>query len=200
MLINMTVENWLSFRSTTLSMVATRASHGERIPSNKFKWIAIAALCSGNASGKTTSSRPWFVQRLVVDGTHPDRAIPVHPFRLDDSPERPTRFSLTMLIDEIIYELSFAVTARSVLEEKLVRITSASDRVLYHRTSPEGQEITFHDSLRDQDILRFAARGTRDNQLFLTNAVSQKISIFSPTPLVQGLIAPYLARFSIWPI
>lgn len=186
MLVNVTVENWMSFRdSTTLSMGATKErQHGERIPrvaKYRARVLPIAVLYGGNASGKTNFFKALrFVQRFVVDGTYPDQKIPVQPFLLDNSSEKPSRFSVTILVDETMYELSFAATRQSVLEEKLVGVLSSAERVLYHRTSPKGEGIVFDPSLGDQDFLRFAARGTRDNQLFLTNAVSQKISIFSP--------------------
>jgi AAA15 family ATPase/GTPase len=84
---------------------------------------------------------------------------------------------LELLIDEIIYELSFAVTREAVVEEKLVVITSTSERVLYDRRD---QRINFHNSLADDKHLEFAFKGTRDNQLFLTNSVSQKVDNFRP--------------------
>ncbi|NLU40794.1 MAG: ATP-binding protein [Firmicutes bacterium] len=186
MLVNVTVENWMSFRdSTTLSMGATKErQHGERIPrvaKYRARVLPIAVLYGGNASGKTNFFKALrFVQRFVVDGTYPDQKIPVQPFLLDNSSEKPSRFSVTILVDETMYELSFAATRQSVLEEKLVGVLSSAERVLYHRTSPKGEGIVFDPSLGDQDFLRFAARGTRDNQLFLTNAVSQNISTFSP--------------------
>ena len=35
-------------------------------------------------------------------------------------------------------------------------------------------------SLKDQDFLNFAYKGTRENQLYLTNSVSQKVDYFKP--------------------
>lgn len=174
----------LPFLWASSSVSIPQPGHGERAPrvaKYRVRILPIAALCGGNASGKTNFFKALsFARNFVVNGTHPDDDIPVQPFLLDNSPEKPSRFSVTVLVDETMYELSFAVTAKSVREEKLIRISSAAERTLYHRTSPQGEEIVFDSSLLDQDFLRFAARGTRDNQLFLTNAVSQKMSVFSP--------------------
>jgi AAA15 family ATPase/GTPase len=69
------------------------------------------------------------------------------------------------------------VTRRAILEERLVVITSTSETVLYDRR--EGKP-NFHESLADDLFLKFAFNGTRDNQLFLTNSVSQKVEKFKP--------------------
>jgi uncharacterized protein len=69
------------------------------------------------------------------------------------------------------------VTRKAVLEEKLVVITSTSEKVLYDRR--EGTP-NFDGSLAKDSFLQFAFKGTRDNQLFLTNSVSQKVDNFRP--------------------
>lgn len=186
MLVSMTIENWMSFRDpATLSMVATKErQHGERVPriaKYRTRLLPVAAVYGGNASGKTNLFKALsFMRSFVVDGTKPGDWIPVNPYLLDGNADRPTKFSIAILADETMYELSFVVTARQVSQESLVRISSTSERVLYHRTGPKGEETVFDTSLPDQDFLKFAARGTRDNQLLLTNTVSQNISAFAP--------------------
>jgi len=82
-----------------------------------------------------------------------------------------------LLIDEVIYEFSFSLNRKIILEERLVIITSISERELYTR---QGNKIRFDESLKKDQFLQFAFKGTRDNQLFLTNAVSQKVDNFRP--------------------
>jgi AAA15 family ATPase/GTPase len=91
--------------------------------------------------------------------------------------DQPSRFTFELLIDETMYEFSFAVTRKLVLEEKLVVISSTSEKVLYHRVNGKPH---FDDSLAKEPFLQFAFQGTRDNQLFLTNSVSQKVDNFRP--------------------
>ncbi len=184
MIINFSVENWMSFRDqATFSMVASRErQHGERVPKlGKYqaRVLPIAALYGGNASGKTNFFKALhFAKRLVVRGTRPDSLIPVETFLLDDErTNHPSRFVFELLIDETIYDFSFAVTRKAVLEERLVVITSTSEKVLYERRDGK---INFDASLAKDSFLQFAFRGTRDNQLFLTNSVSQKVDNFRP--------------------
>jgi AAA15 family ATPase/GTPase len=184
MIISFSVENWMSFRNrVTFSMVASRErQHGERVPrliKYQTRILPVAAVYGGNASGKTNLFKALnFAKGLVVKGTQPDSLIDVDPFRLDaQSVESPVLFSFELLIDETIYEFSFAVTRKAVLEEKLVHITSTSERVLYHR---KDNLPHFDGTLGKDQFLQFAFKGTRDNQLFLTNSVSQKVETFKP--------------------
>lgn len=184
MIISFSLENWMSFRDrVTFSMVASRErQHGNRVPKldeYQTRVLPVAAIYGGNASGKTNFFKALnFAKTLVVKGTQPDSLISVNPFRLDaKGVEQPSRFGFELLIDESIYEFSFAVTHKVVLEEKLVAITSTSERVLYHRRDGE---LNFGGSLANDQFLLFAFKGTRDNQLFLTNSVSQKVDHFRP--------------------
>jgi len=184
MLINLTLENWMSFQNpVSFSMLGSKeAQHNERLPRVKkynIKVLPIAAIFGGNASGKTNFFKAlYFVKNLVTYGTHPDGLIAVDLFKLDKkSLEKPVRFSFELLIDEIIFEFSFAVTRQMVLEEKLVKISSSGEKTLYHRIKGKPN---FHKSFEKDQFLKFAFNGTRDNQLFLTNSVSQKVDAFKP--------------------
>ncbi len=184
MILSFSVENWMSFRDpTTFSMVASRErQHGERVPKlGKYQTrvLPIAAIYGGNASGKTNFFKALnFARTLVIKGTRPDSLIPIETFRLDaEGRSRPSRFAFELLIDETIYDFSFAVTQKAVLEERLVKITSTSEKVLYDRRDGN---LNFDRLLAKDMFLQFTFRGTRDNQLFLTNSVSQNIDDFRP--------------------
>lgn len=184
MIISFSVENWMSFRDpTTFSMVASRErQHGERVPKlGKYQTrvLPIAAIYGGNASGKTNFFKALnFAKTLVIKGTRPNSLIPIETFRLGtEGKSQPSRFAFELLIDETIYDFSFAVTQKVVLEERLVKITSTSEKVLYDRRDGN---LSFDKSLSKDDFFPFVFRGTRDNQLFLTNSVSQNINDFRP--------------------
>ena len=182
MIISFSIENWMSFRDrVSFSMIASREKqHGSRIPRVKkyqARVLPVAAIYGGNASGKTNFFNALiFIKHLVVEGTAPDKLIPVEPYKLDGAySEKPSRFSLELLVDETIYEFSFAATSKAITEEKLVEVTRTSEEILYDR---KGDKPNFHDSLDKDEFLHFAFQGTRDNQLFLTNSVSQKVDRF----------------------
>jgi uncharacterized protein len=181
MILSFTIDNWMSFRDrVSFSMVASRErQHGERVSKiNKYRTriLPIAALYGGNASGKSNFFKAiQFVKKLVVEGTKVDESIPVEPFKLDStSASQPSSFALELMIDETIYEYSFSVSRKEVPEEKLVRITSSSETVIFERRDGK---IVFDQSGGDK-FLEFVFRGTRSNQLFLTNSVSQNVDDF----------------------
>jgi hypothetical protein len=184
MLVRFSLENWMSFRErVTFSMVASKErQHGERVPKvSKYQTriLPIAAIYGGNASGKTNFFLALnFAKALITRGTLPDMLIPVEPFRLDPKAgDMPSRFEFELLIGEQMYEYSFAITRRAVLEERLVHVSSTSERVLFDRKQGEPN---FDASLSKEQFLQFAFKGTRDNQLFLTNSVSQQVQHFRP--------------------
>jgi len=184
MILRFSLENWMSFRDeTTFSMVASRErQHGERVgklDKYQMRVLPVAAIYGGNASGKTNFFKALsFAKALIVRGTQPDSLIPLEPFRLDPKrAEQPSRFCFELLIAETIYEFSFTVTRKAVLTERFVVITSTSEKVLYHR---QDGKPNFDAALAKEPFLQFAFQGTRENQLFLTNAVSQKVNTFRP--------------------
>lgn len=170
-------------KKSTFSMLASRErQHKERIPRiNKYKIgvLPISAIYGGNASGKTNFFKALsFVKNFVVKGSQPESLISVETFKLDSpGSDRPTSFSIEILTDETIFELSFTVTRKTVIEEKLIRIEGTSERVLYKRSDGS---IELDEPLRSDPFLEFAFKGTRDNQLFLTNSISQKVENFRP--------------------
>ena len=184
MLVRFTLENWMSFRApVTFSMVASKErQHGARLPrvaKYQTRLLPIAAIYGGNASGKTNFFRALgFAKGFIIRGSLPDALIAVEPFRLDPKAgEQPTRFAFELLIGDQMYAYAFAVTRKAVVEERLVHITSTSERLLFDRR--DGRP-NFDGSLDKEDFLHFAFKGTRDNQLFLTNAVSQRVDTFRP--------------------
>ena len=183
MLISFTVENWKSFRDETVfSMVSSRErQHGERVPRVKkygMGILPISAIYGGNASGKTNLiAALGFCQGFVIQGSQPDSLIPTEPFLLNDNKaSQPSHFAFELLIDDTVYAFSFSVTRKEVLEEKLVRINSTTEKMLYHR---RGAKVKF-DNIKSKrlKLMEFVAQSTRGNQLFLTNSVFQNMKEF----------------------
>lgn len=180
MLIKFTVENWESIKEPiTLSMIATQErQHAARlalIEKYRLRLLPVAAIFGANASGKTKICRAlWFAKQLITTVTQPESSIKRIPFKLEKRlKNEPTRFSFQIVVNDICYEFSFAVTADKVLAEKLIQLSPYSEKILYLRDS--SGKVTFPDvPLLNQDPrLHFIAAGTRENQLFLTKTVDQ---------------------------
>jgi len=183
MLIQCTVENWMSFRDKTIfSLIATREQqHGDRLAKlgkYRMRVLPSVALYGGNASGKTNFFKAInFAKQFVTRPLLPKYPIKVEPFFLHpEYATKPVRFHFEILVDDDIYELEFALTDAKVIEERLVKIASANEKVLYHRIAGSA-DPHLHASVASQRLL-FAFEGTQENQLFLTNSVFQNIPTF----------------------
>ncbi len=191
MLIQFTVENWMSFRDkATFSTVATNErQHGERVCKlKKFQTrvLPVAVIFGGNASGKTNFFRALsFAQTLIIYGPNADSPIPVEPFVLNkEGSSSPTKFAFELWCNDLIFKYSFSVNSEEVLEENLFLVNSSRERKLYDR---QGTQISFDDSLTTDESLRqrlqFIFDSTWDNQLFLTNIGSHKLASQIPEEL-----------------
>lgn len=190
MLVQFSVSNWMSFaHKTEFNMIASsHLNHGKRIPvveKYNTKILPIAAMYGGNASGKTNFVRALsFAKEFVVNFRQPYTLIPVKPFLLDanDIDENPTSFCFLLLINETMYEFSFSVTQKRVVEEKLIQIDKSVETLLYHRKIGM---LELHDSLAEnkeyaQHPLKYVFSVTRNNELFLTNSIFYRLDAFRP--------------------
>ena len=188
MLVNFSVENWMSFRGKAeFSMVATKErQHSDRIAFVKkyrTKILPVSAIYGGNASGKTNLCKALkFVKSFVVNGTSPDASINLQPFILDSSKiDEPINFSFELLIDETVYKFSFAATKEKVLEERLTKVFSTTEKDLYVRKE---RKVTFpglSKAKKEEAFFKYASKkDERNNQLFITSSVLQDVEDFRP--------------------
>jgi AAA15 family ATPase/GTPase len=186
MLLRFSVENWMSFRDeATLDLVATReeqhSNHTAPIAKYGLKLLPVAAIYGANASGKSNLIKALsFAQQFITNPPKAHAPISVKPFLLSKgSSEHPTSFRFELLIGKIIYEYKFSVTTTRVTHEELKRVNAASDDTLFQRGT-ETSEFILSEDIREREEQNFAFRGTRDNQLYLTNSVSQRLEEFKP--------------------
>lgn len=187
MLIKLEIKNWMSYRdSNSFSMIATQEKqHRDRLPLVKkyrSRLLPVTALYGGNASGKSNLIEALvFAKNLVVRGREVDSPIPVRPYLLNkEFAESPTHFHFEILAeDDTIYDYRFSVDQTNVVSESLTKIVSRAERPLYRRRAQGAIELPGFTGERKQ-FLRFAAKGTRSNQLFLHNSISQGQEVFRP--------------------
>lgn len=185
MIISLTLENWRCFKSRTVfSMVATKertgSEHLVQLPAmyRSARVLPISAIYGPNASGKTSLiAALGLIQRLVLDGTPENQKIPIDPFLLDPAcAQQPSRFAVELLIGNLIYVYSLALTPSAVREESLTVKRTRNEELVFRR---EEGEYTFGQKHRDKryDLI---ASNTRDNQLFLHNAIMNNAESFRP--------------------
>lgn len=184
MLLGFSVENCLSFKEKTeFSMIATKEQqHGERVlnlEKYKNRILPISAIYGANASGKTNFiAIVTLIKQFILYGSRPDEFLPIQPHLLNhEYVDQPSNFSIGLLIDDNIYEYSFIVDKRNIIEEQLSEIkpNSNNSNVLFRRKS---DQIEFCKEFQDLEFLKFIFKSTRSNQLFLTASVFQNCAYF----------------------
>lgn len=184
MLISFAISNWASFRDRAeFSMIASKErQHGERLTQMRKvggRVLPAALIFGGNAAGKSNFCRALgFVRHFILNSNRAraGAAIDTRPFYLDPKmANKPSKFEIVLSCDdEKVYRYEFALDHRQIYEEKLTRIFSASEKLVYSRN---GQEYDFKELADNQDILKLITQTVADNQLFLTVASVQKVAL-----------------------
>lgn len=186
MLLSFKVKNWQCFRDEVeLSMRASKERrHAEtltKLPKmyGTTKILPMAAVYGQNGAGKTALFEALcFLQELVVTGTEIDEQILATPFLLNDhSPQEPTELTIEFVIDERIYKYWVLLDAERILGESLVKIRTRDNETLFARV---GQLPVKLGKAIANPRLELIAENTRENQLFLHNAVEQNSEELRP--------------------
>lgn len=182
MILSFSFENWMSYQSeSTLSMIGTLERQHKKtlakLPGWRSKYaLPIGAIYGGNASGKTAVFKALAALRgMVLDDPGVSGLLPIDPFRLQEgSALRPTSFDLTYLEGDRVYRLVVEATPSRVSYESLEIIGEKGSQILYERNGA-GYEFA-EGFFSDIEHVRYAAKSTRENRLFLGSAVSQNVS------------------------
>ncbi len=201
MLIQFTVENYLSFKDKTVfSMLAgsdeSHPAHLIREATGKKKNIVRAsALYGANASGKSNLVKAMkFAQNLILNGSKQNDRIGVSPFKLVKQIDPVSRFQFIFAHDGIEYSYGFALNSTRIEEEFLYATINTKETKYFERiTNGEGDtEVEFGASLtrggKDRkNFLHYKAKDTRQNQLFLTNVFEGNVkeAPFELTPAIE---------------
>lgn len=186
MLLNFTVENWMSYRDeASLSMVASlerqHASTLAKIPGYRSKKaLPVAAVYGGNASGKTGLFRAISaLKHMVIGDVGVDDVLPVIPFMLErGSSLKPTVLDVTFLAGKTVYRYVLEVTQDKVSYESLEHVLEKGSVDIFEREkiADDGYEYVFNeDFFGSLEFVGFVGKSTRSNQTFLGNAVAQNV-------------------------
>ncbi|WP_309738851.1 ATP/GTP-binding protein [Chamaesiphon sp. OTE_20_metabat_361] len=197
MLIQLTIENFLSFRDeVTFSMVGVSSDrqHADRLMEDAAgkgrPVLPIAAIYGANAAGKSNLIEALiFVQDLILEGTRSSQSIPVSTFKLGNYSKAPSKFEFIFTHQDARYSYGFKLNREQILEEWLHVIPPGKKKeVMYFEriTSSEkktsvnyGSRLTGRSKRRKQ-FLEFIAEGTRPNQLLLTEATERNVETLFP--------------------
>lgn len=184
MLLQFTVENFLSFRDETrLSMVAPPGVTEQtfEIPGHPgLRVLRITALYGANASGKSNLVGAIQVATDLISGTGP---LPHGPFLLDErTSTAPSRFQFDVALGDRVLSYGFEVDSSRVVSEWLFE----GDSLVFSRESADGAlQIELGPQLRQGDEeyqrrIRFVAEGVPHSRLLLLEMAERHVHEVQP--------------------
>ncbi len=191
MLIRFTVENFLSFNTLVdfnliASAEAQQNHHVIRGSAQEhIDLLKTSIIYGANASGKSNLIKAMdFARNFIVSGVAKNRTIPIKPFKLDSQcHHKPARFEFELRCQGKQYAYGFALNNHQVMEEWLFEMGHQLDIPVFERVGSDF-EFNFKHSIfaqlpmKEKREIRYEARGTRPNLLFLTNCQERNIGWF----------------------
>lgn len=186
MLIRVTVNNFLSFEGDgSISLLASlERSHPNHIIKNKNRnlprLLKGALIYGANASGKSNLVKAMsFAKKIITNPAGPNQRIKDRSFRLSNSGKnKPFKIDFEIVAKNIAYSYGFEIKKSKIVEEWLYKIDKKSEEQIFVRTENKNFSFgSFVEKLSDEDqqFFNFLARGTKENNLFLPEAISRNI-------------------------
>jgi uncharacterized protein len=192
MLVSARFKNLFSFDGEeTISFVAGKTqNHKDHVAAGSGRGdpsiLKSALIYGANASGKSNLIKCFsVVRRMILKGTRPDERIKRVPFKLRKAAiNEPSSFEIVIKVDSDKYAYSVSFTDREIVAEKLTLVGKTAEKDLFQRSNTEGKDQiipgTFLKKAADRKFFEFIARGTRPNQLFLTESVERNSPWLKP--------------------
>ncbi len=187
MLLRYTVENFLSFNGRAVfSMIPGKGSlkkDHRSTPINDISALKASIILGANASGKSNLIKAIdFGRRMVVRGQKDGQILDYKKYRLDtDSAEKDSRMEFEIQAAGKNYAYGFVFNNQFIVEEWLYEISRRSQKMIFERSMKSDPIFNLTPMLKknekeeDQQFIRFVAKGTPDNQLFLTELRTRKV-------------------------
>lgn len=192
MLIRFTVSNFCSFNDEAqLSMIPSRErAHKDQVYQSSgrscINLLRGAVVYGSNASGKSNLVRAIdYAKKLIVQGTSANKKLDLPHFKLTKSAaETPARFEFEIQCNDVMYAYGFELFNTHIHEEWLYKIKPNGEERIFDRKNHGQDNYEFGKSLtelsaEDLQIFRFVAKGTRPNQLFLSETIDRNLDHFS---------------------
>ena len=187
MLIRFSVENFSSFSvRQKFSMLPGKGTLKSEHKTSKIKGVSTlktAIIFGANASGKSNLIRAIdFGKRLVLRGSKPDKLIDYQRFRLDDGYNNgDSRLEYEIQHKGKNYAYGFVFNNEIIKEEWLYEIGLTSEVKIFERNFSKKEVFDLdyllekNKKVEEKQFLRFIAKGTPNNQLFLTEIRTRKV-------------------------
>ncbi len=187
MLIRFSVENFLSFKDRVVfSMIPGSGTLKPNHKSEKVKGISAlkaSIILGANASGKSNLIKAIdFGRELILVGTKSEQLINFQNFRLDIATlSSNSRIEYEITHNGKNYAYGFVFNSKEIVEEWLYELKNKSESKIFERNTLKNDSFDLAPLLaknkkeEHQQFLKFIAKGTPNNQLFLTEIKTRKV-------------------------
>lgn len=186
MLIRFTIENFMSFKERqTFSLIPGRGtlkSEHKTKPVKGISTLKTSVVFGANASGKSNLIKAIeFGKIMLLRGTKADKKIKFQKFRLDKKYlKKNSRIEYEIQHKGKNYAYGFVFNTTEIVEEWLYEITRKNDKKIFERNNPDDNfDLEFllkkNKNEEEKQFLRFTAKGTPNNQLFLNEIKTRKV-------------------------
>lgn len=150
---------------------------------NGISLVKTAVIFGANASGKSNLIKAIdFGRKLVLTGTKPEKKIDYQKFRLDaNCSSKDSRIEFELQHKGKNYAYGFSFNNDVIKEEWLFEIGPKKEIKIFERNSEGKNNFDLDNILQklkkdeEKQFLRFIAKGTPNNQLFLTEVRTRKV-------------------------
>lgn len=184
MLIRFSIENFLSFKDRVVfSMIPGKGTLKNSHKTNPIKGISAlktSVIFGANASGKSNLIKAIdFGKQLVLTGTKDSQPINFQHFRLDtEARSKNSRLEFEIQHKGKNYAYGFVFNTREIVEEWLFEIDKKADTKIFERNNSDFDLeflINKNSELEESQFIKFTAKGTPNNQLFLNEIKTRKV-------------------------
>ena len=185
MLIKFSVENFLSFDERQhFSLLPGKGTLKEEHKTQKVKGISAlktSVIFGANASGKSNLIKAIeFGKKLVLLGSKPESSINYQKFRLDKNANgKNSRIEYIIQHQGKNYAYGFVFNSKIIVEEWLFEVTSKNEVKIFERDINQIFDLENIlkniESEEEKLFLKFTAKGTPNNQLFLNEIRTRKV-------------------------
>jgi AAA15 family ATPase/GTPase len=145
--------------------------------------LKTGVVFGANASGKSNLIKAIdFGRNLLLKGNANDTPIKFQPYRLDlNKINSNTRLEYEIQNEGKNYAYGFVFNSKIIVEEWLYEITNTSEKLIFERNTKDKNHFNIEPLFKknkeqeQQQFLTFIAKGTPNNQLFLTEIKNRRV-------------------------
>ena len=158
MIIEFSIENFLSFKNkVTFSMLANsnKGLENNYVKVNNKNILKTAVIYGANASGKTNLFKVLMLIVFMLRKSNEfdiNTKLPIIPFKFNNNKNKPSKFEIKFVIENIRYVYGFEADINNIYEEYLYYYPNNRETKIFDRTKINSYSFSQKDEKKLNDI------------------------------------------------